>query len=160
MKPALHTFPWCSPSFTLVDLGGALLWSDYPPQDPELQSLWSAPTTCWLMSLITQISDSSHIIPTGPSSSQPPYFSFWDCYASFPYIHSICLVTSSWPLSSSAHNYLGSNVYWVRDTQWKRLIHSLKLVLLTLYLVKDNVTKANSNVVGFRYKLRFHLYNI
>lgn len=47
--------------------------------------------------------------------------------------------------------YLGSNVHEVRDTQWKRLIHSLKLIVLIVGLMKDKATKASLGITGFEY---------
>lgn len=139
-------FPTCYPSWSRRSPALILVTSS----GIKVGVLMVNSTTCLLMLLIIWTPGSSQTILSCPSPSQPSYFNFWDCYVSFPYIYMICLITSSWPLSWSALNNL-VQMFMGLGAHNGRLIHSLKLIVLIVGLMKDKATKAMLGVTCFEY---------
>lgn len=112
--PGLISYEACPPSHGIPHFLSQLTGEEpcFDLIHLPLPSLWSAPTARWLVPLTMRAIDSFQTIPVCLSPSQPSYFSFGGCsvLVSFPYRQRVCWAPSSWPLSSSAHNYVGFNV--------------------------------------------------
>lgn len=127
-------------------------------QKPKLQSLQSTPANYWLISLINWTSDSSPIVPTWPSPSQYPNFSFWDYHVSFsciqnlpsPQILDFVVISPQRTIASvscgQGHRVVKTHLFFETD-------------FYLFYIFERQSIPKQIQMFKFKYSPRFHLFN-